>query len=227
MCTFVTATAAAQSQEWAKFSRQTKMTNLPSLSLQAVSLHHVSPSRDLKWMLIFSLEKCTILHVLSTSHLSHPSLLIPVYSQLCNVTIFVKQHLKNFPCVIKTTEKTLNYCMCSYLAIACQPRNIHSHETRQSEGEKTTGWCQWQMGWRSWIFFFQGTVSSVSSCKSVPSSIGASVLGGWGNLSLLQVARTVHSTVHSERVRRRHSDKTNVVFHTHKYYYRHMSALFT
>lgn len=156
------------------------MTNLPSLSLQAVSLHHVSPSRGLKWMLIFSLEKCTILHVLSTSHLSHPSLLIPVYSQLCNVTIFVKQHLKNFPCVIKTTEKTLNYCMCSYLAIACQPRNIHSHETRQSEGEKTTGWCQWQMGWRSWIFFFQGTVSSVSSCKSVPSSIGASVLGGVG-----------------------------------------------
>lgn len=123
----------------------------------------------------------------STSHLSHPSLLIPVYSQLCNVTIFVKQHLKNFPCITKATEKTLNYCMCSYLAIACQPRNIRSHETRQSEGEKTAGWCWWQMGWSGWIFFFQGTVSSLFPLLSLPLCWGVGV--GWGNLSLLHVAR--------------------------------------
>lgn len=106
--------------------------------------------------------------------------LIPVYSLLCNVTVFVKQHLKNSPCAASCyknnqEESELLHVLFSLdLANACQPRNslARTEEGRGCQDNLRRRRRQVGVGDR-WDgeadFFILRTVSSISSCQPVGS----------------------------------------------------------
>ncbi len=150
--------------------------------------------------------------------ISHLSPFIPVNSVLCNVTIFVRHHVRNFPCATKTTKRTLNYWMCPLVKIwqMCVSQEEFAHTNRgkqwvprQSEVEETAGWCWWQIGRRRYLLYFKGHIFYLflPVCPSPPLSMPLCC----SDRQTLTLASCWKDLEHAQWQEETLPDKTNVI----------------